>query len=86
MKSERISTHKIQVWTTTIEVIEALVQQTMKQIENPNPDQLLTKQEIATLLCVSIGTIENWQSKGFIVAHPVRRKRYYKLNQFTFRD
>ena len=49
-----------------------------RQIENNNPDQLLTRKELASKLNISLPTLHKYSENGTISAYKIGERIYYR--------
>ncbi|OQD42608.1 hypothetical protein BUL40_10360 [Croceivirga radicis] len=56
--------------------------QELKERYKPQPkDQLLTRQEVASLLTISLPTLHSWTSKGILQSYRIGNKIRYKKDE-----
>ncbi|MBP2281952.1 hypothetical protein H4V97_000270 [Flavobacterium sp. CG_23.5] len=49
-----------------------------KELANPDPDILLTRDEACELLKINSSTLWHWTNKGKVIAYGIVNRRYYK--------
>lgn len=52
-----------------------------KDIQQKEPDELLTRHETADLLKVDISTVHNYTKRGLLHAHGIGSRVYYKYSE-----
>lgn len=90
-KSDRHSTAQIDMRTLLSEVRKIVrheLRTHLNTLASPTPNILTTetqgyvsRQELMRLLSISASTLADWQKRGYIRAHRIRRRVYYDLNE-----
>lgn len=60
------------------EEIKALVAEINKQLNPPKVDKYLTREEVASLLKISLPTLHDWTKKGFLQSYRIGNALRYK--------
>jgi excisionase family DNA binding protein len=66
------------------EILQALivqVQELSKNLQTKQPEEYLTRKDVAKLLKVSISTVSNWKNTGVISYHCMGGRVYYKRSE-----
>ncbi|WP_367755816.1 helix-turn-helix domain-containing protein [Flavobacterium sp. WC2421] len=66
------------------EAIQALVAQVHElsaNLQPKQPEEYLTRQDVAKLLKVNISTVSNWKNDGVINAYGIGGRVYYKRSE-----
>lgn len=82
--------NSIQIQGTTLQDFESKISAMMKtllsefstQTKTPNnPDELLTREEIAKMLSISLVTLYHWTNKNILQAYRIGKKIRYKKSE-----
>lgn len=63
------------------EFLEALRAVVRAELKNGEPEELMTREEVAEFMKVNLSTVSGWTSKGKIVCYGMGGRRYYKKSE-----
>jgi hypothetical protein len=70
-----------QLQPETINALIAQVQELSKNLQPKEPEEYLTRLDVAKLCKVSISTVSNWKNDGVITAYGMGGRVYYKRSE-----
>jgi len=63
------------------EGVKTQLQDLKQHFQPKEPNEYLTRVEVAEMLSVDLSTIHNWKSKGVLKAHQIGGRVYYKRTE-----
>ena len=66
-----------QLQNAIIEGVKTQLDDLKRYFQPKQPEQYLTRQEVAKMLLVDLSTIHNWTKKGIITAYQIGGRVYY---------
>jgi predicted oxidoreductase len=61
--------------------LKSLLLDFKKSLSIPDPDELLSREQVCTFLQINSSTLWAWTSKGKVKAYGIGNRRYYKKNE-----
>jgi len=78
-KKNQFNTEQSQ--TEILQVLIAQVQELSKNLQTKQPEEYLTRKDVAKLLKVNVSTVSNWKNTGVISYHCMGGRVYYKRSE-----
>lgn len=66
---------------TASDFLEAVKNMVRAELKNGEPEELMTREEVAEFMKVNLSTVSGWTSKGKIVCYGMGGRRYYKKSE-----
>jgi hypothetical protein len=70
-----------QLQPETIQALIAQIKELSKNLQQKEPEEYLTRLDVAKLCKVSISTVSNWKNDGVITAYGMGGRVYYKRSE-----
>lgn len=70
-----------QLQPEAVQALIARVQELSTNLQAKQPEEYLTRQDVAKLLKVNISTVSNWKNEGVINAYGIGGRVYYKRSE-----
>ncbi len=80
-KSNLIQVNPEQLKTEILKGLNAQLSELKKNFQQKEPEEYLTRQEVAKLCKVNISTVSNWRNDGVINAYGLGGRVYYKRSE-----
>ncbi|KZE82868.1 helix-turn-helix domain-containing protein [Myroides marinus] len=61
--------------------LEAVQKMVRAELKNGEPEELLTREEVAEFLKVNLSTVSTWTSQGRLTCYGMGGRRYYKKSE-----
>ncbi|MDX1278385.1 helix-turn-helix domain-containing protein [Oceanihabitans sediminis] len=66
-----------QLQNAIIEGVKSQLQELKEHFQPKQPNEYLTRQEVAEMLSVDLSTIHNWKTKGILTAYQIGGRVFY---------
>ena len=66
---------------TATDFLEAVKNMVRAELKNGEPEELLTREEVAEFMKVNVSTVSTWTSQGRLVCYGMGGRRYYKKSE-----
>ncbi|MGG5617003.1 helix-turn-helix domain-containing protein [Myroides odoratimimus] len=63
------------------EFLETLRAMVRAELRNGEPEELLTREEVAEFMKVNVSTVSTWTSQGRLTCYGMGGRRYYKKSE-----
>lgn len=66
---------------TASDFLEAVKNMVRAELRNGEPEELLTREEVAEFMKVNVSTVSTWTSQGRLTCYGMGGRRYYKKSE-----
>ena len=66
---------------TASDFLEAVKNMVRAELKNGEPEELMTREEVAEFLKVNLSTVSTWTSQGRLTCYGMGGRRYYKKSE-----
>lgn len=80
-KPEFILLTSDQLRQTIAETLQPQLDKLSQSFQPKEPEEFMTRKEVADLLSVNLSTIHNWKKSGVLKAHSIGARVYYKRSE-----
>jgi len=80
-ESNQIQLNAEQLKSEILKGLNAQISELKKHFQSKEPEEYLTRQEVAKLCKVNISTVSNWKNEGVLNAYGLGGRVYYKRSE-----
>ena len=70
-----------QLQNAIIEGVKSQLQDLKKHFQPKEPNEYLTRVEVAEMLKIDLSSVHNWTKKGILISYQIRGRVYYKRQE-----